>query len=104
MPLMEPLGWPTLLCHRLTLSEDVITGYELRQEDPKFHAVDAFKKMNLSVIAAGDSYNDISMLQHADVGLLFRPPEVVVESHPDLEVANDHEELGGRIEFFGRQL
>ena len=104
MPLMEPLGWPTLLCHRLTLSEDVITGYELRQEDPKFHAVDAFKKLNLSVIAVGDSYNDISMLQHADVGILFRPPEVVVESYPELEVANDHEELGGRIEVFGRQF
>ena len=104
MPLMGSLGWPTLLCHRLILSDDVITGYELRQEDPKFHAVDAFKKINLSVIAAGDSYNDISMLQHADVGILFRPPEVVIESYPELEVANDHEELGARIEFFGSRI
>jgi len=104
MPLMGSLGWPTLLCHRLILSDDVITGYELRQEDPKFHAVDAFKKINLSVIAAGDSYNDISMLKHADVGILFRPPEVVIESFPELEVAKDHEELGARIEFFGSRI
>ena len=104
MPLMAHLGWPTLLCHRLTLSNDVITGYELRQEDPKFHAVDAFKKINLTVIAAGDSYNDISMLQHADAGILFRPPQLVAEGYPELVVANNHQELGDQIELFGSRF
>ena len=104
MPLMAGLGWPTLLCHRLTFSDDAVTGYVLRQVDPKFHAVDAFKKINLPVIAAGDSYNDISMLQHADVGILFRPPKALVENYPELAVATNHEELGDKIECFGSSL
>ena len=104
MPLMAYLGWPTLLCHQLTLSDDCITGYKLRQDDPKFHAVDAFRKINLPVIAAGDSYNDISMLTHADVGILFRPPQVVVDDYPSFAVASDHNDLGDKIEFFGARL
>ena len=104
MPLMAGLGWPTLLCHGLTFSDDAVTGYVLRQVDPKFHAVDAFKKINLPVIAAGDSYNGISMLQHADVGILFRPPKALVENYPELTVATNHEELGDKIECFGSSL
>jgi phosphoserine/homoserine phosphotransferase len=104
MPLMASFGWPMILCHRLTLSGDVITGYELRQDDPKFHAVDAFKKINLSVIAAGDSYNDISMLHHADAGILFRPPKTIMEDYPELTVTTNHQELGDKIEFFGCRL
>ncbi|MDP4727245.1 MAG: bifunctional phosphoserine phosphatase/homoserine phosphotransferase ThrH, partial [Desulfobacterales bacterium] len=74
-PLMEKLGWPTLLCHHLTVAADgTIEDYNLRQPDSKYRAVLALKNLNYTVISIGDSYNDITMLKEADHGFLFRPP------------------------------
>src|SRR5262245_55823563 len=67
-PLMAQLGWPTLLCHRLELEADRIVGYRLRQADQKRHIVRAFQGLGFRVIAAGDSYNDLGMLEEADAG------------------------------------
>ena len=103
-PLMEVLGWPTLLCHRLEVEEDRMIGYRLRQEDPKRCAVVAFQALNLKVIAAGDSHNDISMLTQADAGILFRPPENMAPGYPDFKVVNDHVALGDAIEAAAKQL
>ena len=78
-PLLQKLGFPMILCHRLEIdTEGKITNYKLRQKDPKRCSVQAFKALQYKVVATGDSYNDISMLQEADVGVFFQPPENVV--------------------------
>jgi phosphoserine/homoserine phosphotransferase len=97
-PLMRQLGWPTLLCHRLETSEGGrVSNYHLRQKDGKRQAVRAFHQLNFRVIAAGDSYNDTTMLSEADAGILFRPPDNVIEEFPQFPVARDYDEL--RSEF-----
>ena len=93
-PLMGQLGRPTLLCHRLeTSQEGRVTGYRLRQPDSKRMAVRAFHDLRFKVVAAGDSYNDTTMLAEADAGILFRPPENVVEEFPQFPVTTEYEEL-----------
>jgi phosphoserine/homoserine phosphotransferase len=93
-PLMRQLGWPTLLCHRLEIGDGGrVIDYHLRQKDQKRQAVRAFHQLNFRVIAAGDSYNDTSMLSEADAGILFRPPDNVVEEFPQFPVTRSYEEL-----------
>jgi phosphoserine/homoserine phosphotransferase len=93
-PLMKQLGRPTLFCHSLVIDEDnMIIDYKLRQKDPKRKTAEALQGMNYQVIGMGDSYNDISMLQQSDVGILFRPPENVIRDYPQLPVVQDYEEL-----------
>ena len=93
-PLMRQLDWPTLFCHRLnTDSRGQIVGYNLRMKDHKREAVRAFKSLHFKVYAAGDSFNDISMLLEADSGFLFKPPVNVSEKFPKLPVTNDYDQL-----------
>ncbi|MCX6247943.1 MAG: bifunctional phosphoserine phosphatase/homoserine phosphotransferase ThrH [Bacteroidetes bacterium] len=93
-PLMKQLGRPTLFCHSLVIDEENrIIDYKLRQKDPKRKTVEALQGMQYQVIAMGDSYNDISMLKQAEVGILFRPPDNVIKDHPELPVVYDYEEL-----------
>ena len=93
MPLMRQLGWPTLFCHKLEIKENRIANYCLRQQDQKREAVKAFHRLNFKVIAAGDSYNDTSMLSEADAGILFSPPQNVIDEFPQFPVTNTYEEL-----------
>jgi phosphoserine/homoserine phosphotransferase len=93
MPLMAQLGHPTLLCHRLRVESDHITGYTLRQPDSKRAAVRAFHHLNYRVVAAGDSYNDVAMLAEADAGILFRPPANVIAEFPRFPVVTDYASL-----------
>jgi phosphoserine / homoserine phosphotransferase len=94
MPLMRKLGMPTLFCHKLEVAKDgTITGYRLRQPDPKRKAVAALKDLNFGVVAAGDSYNDTSMLSEADGGVLFRAPANVVREFPQFPVTTTYAEL-----------
>ena len=93
-PLMRQLNYPTLFCHRLIVDElGVITGYKLRQKDPKRQCVKAFHKLNFRVIASGDSYNDTTMLSEADAGILFRAPENVISEFPQYPAVHHYEEL-----------
>ncbi len=97
-PLMQKLGRPTLLCHSLSIDPNgTITGYNLRQADPKRRVVEAFKGLNFDVVAFGDSYNDVSMLQAADAGILFRPPKNVIEEFPQFPVTTNYDELKTEI-------
>jgi len=93
-PLMVQLGNPALLCHTL-LSDETgrVTGYRLRQKDPKRQAVIALKTLYYRVIAAGDSYNDVSMLEEAHAGIFFRPPQRVLDEFPQYPVAMDYDEF-----------
>ncbi len=98
-PLMERLGWPTLLCNRLVLGEGGrVLDYRIRQPDQKRQAVRAFRELRFRTVAVGDSYNDTAMLGAADQGIFFRPPShiarqfpgyPVVESYPDLDLLLD---------------
>ena len=93
-PLMKSLDYPTLFCNDLIVnSKGDITGYQLRQKDGKTKAVSALKKLNFKVIAAGDSYNDTGMLQEADAGILFCPPENVIKEFPQFPVSRNYEEF-----------
>lgn len=93
-PLMRQLGWPTLFCHHLeTNAAGRITRYRLRMPDQKRAAVKAFQGLNFRVVAAGDSYNDVAMLQQAEAGILYRPPENVVREFPQFPVARDYATL-----------
>lgn len=98
-PLMARLGNPMLLCHSLRVGADGrVAGYAPRQDDPKRRAVIAFQNLAAHVVAAGDSYNDISMLEQADAGFLFRPSDAVRRDHPRFPVCHDHTALRRRIE------
>ncbi len=98
MPLMEQLGLPTLFCHRLETDADgFVTGYRLRLAEGKRAAVRALKALNFRVTAAGDSYNDTAMLLEADAGILFRPPQNVVDEFPQLPVVRDYDALMAAI-------
>lgn len=97
-PLMVQLGDPFLLCHKLIVEDDRVVGYKLRQTDPKRHSVKAFKSLDLRVIAAGDSFNDVSMLEEADHGFFFQAPENVRAQFPQYPLAADYTELQALIE------
>lgn len=90
MPFMAKLGYPTLLCHKLVVENDHILDYRIRQPDPKRCSVRAFKSLEYQVFAAGDSYNDISMLEEADAGFFFCAPDNVLEEFPQYQAANDY--------------
>ncbi len=93
-PLMEQLDRPTLFCHSLEVnSQGIISGYQLRQKDAKREVVKALKNLNYEVIAFGDSYNDINMLKEADLGVLFRPPQNVIDDCPEFPVMHEYAEL-----------
>jgi phosphoserine/homoserine phosphotransferase len=93
-PLMEKLGWPTLLCNNLVIDDmGRVADYRLRQSDGKRKVVEAFNSLAYEVIAMGDSYNDITMLQTAAHGILFCPPANVIEEYPELPVTRDYDQL-----------
>jgi phosphoserine/homoserine phosphotransferase len=91
---MRMLDWPSLYCNDLEIDANGhVTGYRLRQPDQKRQAVRAFKDLKFQVLAAGDSYNDLSMLEEAHAGILFRPPEQLVGEYPQFPVTQSHDEL-----------
>jgi phosphoserine/homoserine phosphotransferase len=92
-PLLRQLGWPTLLCHRLIVEDDRITGYKIRIPEQKREAVAAFKRMNYRVVAIGDSFNDTAMLGEADLGLLFHAPESVKGQFPRFKAVEAYDDL-----------
>ena len=98
-PLIEKLGWPTLFCNTLTIdTEGMIADYNLRQKDGKRKVARALQNLNYEVIAIGDSYNDITMLKEAEKGILFRPPDNVIEEFSEFPVAVTYDELKKHIQ------
>lgn len=97
-PLMRQLDFPTLFCHRLIADDSgAIVDYKLRQADPKRQCVKAFHGLNFRVIAAGDSYNDTTMLSEADAGILFKAPDNVIAEFPQFPAVHSYEELKGEF-------
>lgn len=98
-PLMAQLAWPTIFCHRLEIDDEGrVANYRLRQPDPKRASVKALHALNYRVFAAGDSFNDTTMLEEADRGFLFHAPDNVVEAFPQYPAANEYDELRALID------
>lgn len=94
-PLVEKLNYPTIICHHLEIKNDRIIDYSLRHNKQK--VIEALLRLNFGVLAAGDSYNDIDMLQTADAGIFFQAPDHIKEEFPDLLIADNHEELKAHL-------
>jgi phosphoserine/homoserine phosphotransferase len=100
-PLMAKLTWPTLLCNSLVTGPDgSVTGYNLRQANGKREAVKAFKSINMTVFAAGDSFNDLAMIREADSGCLFRAPESIRKDCSDIPCVDTYDDLLAQIDRF----
>ena len=93
-PLMEKLGWPTLMCNALEVAPDgMISGYRIRTPQSKLTTVKALQSVGFETIAAGDSYNDLDMIQASKAGFLFRSTEQIKKDHPELPACETYDEL-----------
>jgi phosphoserine/homoserine phosphotransferase len=100
-PLMAKLDYPTLFCNSLEAAEDgTVTGYRLRQKNGKKRAVEAFKALNMRVFAAGDSFNDLAMIEEAGSGCLFRAPEKIRNDYASIPSVDSYADLLGHIDRF----
>ena len=100
-PLMKQLGWPTILCNSLVVDENnMLSGMVLRQTDGKRKAIEGFRSMGFRTFAAGDCYNDLTMIHTADKGCLFRAPERILLEEPDLKLCTTYDEFFNEIEAF----
>ena len=93
-PLMKKLGWPTIFCNTLEVAADgMVTGYKMRVEKSKLATVRALQSVGFDTIAAGDSYNDLAMIQASKAGFLFRSTEQIKRDHPELPAFEEYGEL-----------
>lgn len=100
-PLMKQLAWPTLWCNNLVIDDSgMISDYKLRIDNGKYHAIQALKGLNFRTFAAGDSYNDLAMIEEADAGCLFRAPDGILASHPHLKSCTTYAEFLATIQEF----
>lgn len=98
-PLMKKLGWPTIFCNSLVVSEaGEITGFIMRIEQSKLTTVKALQSIGYDTIASGDSYNDLGMIQASKAGFLFRSTEQIKKDHPELPAYETYDELLAAIE------
>ncbi|MDO5547366.1 MAG: bifunctional phosphoserine phosphatase/homoserine phosphotransferase ThrH [Eubacteriales bacterium] len=98
-PLMEKLGWPTIFCNSLEVAPDgEITGFRMRIEDSKLSTVRALQSIGYETIAAGDSYNDLAMIQASKAGFLFKSTEKIKADHPELPAFASYDELMAAIQ------
>ncbi len=90
-PLMKKLGWPTLLCNSLEVGEDgAITGYRMRCANPKYVTVRALQSVGCETIAAGDSYNDLAMMEASKAGILFRTTPQIRADYPQFPAVTEY--------------
>ena len=93
-PLMEKLGWPTIFCNTLEVAENgEITGYQMRCAQSKLTTVKALQSIGYDTIAAGDSFNDLGMIQASKAGFLFKSTGAIKAAHPELPALETFDEL-----------
>ena len=93
-PLMEKLGWPTIFCNTLEVAEDgTITGFKMRCEQSKLTTVRGLQSIGYETIAAGDSFNDLGMIQASKAGFLFKSTEAIKAAHPELPAFEEFDDL-----------
>ncbi|MCR4939174.1 MAG: bifunctional phosphoserine phosphatase/homoserine phosphotransferase ThrH [Treponemataceae bacterium] len=94
LPLMRKLGMPSIFCNELIVGKDgMITGFKLRQENGKYHAVKALQSIGFKTIASGDSFNDLGMIKQSEKGFLFRAPEHIIKDNPDVKAFTEYSQL-----------
>ena len=105
-PLMVKLDRPTLYCHDLEIDDEsrMITGWKIRLEDQKRATVEGLRAMNFNTVAIGDSYHDTNMLAEAHAGILFRPPQNVIDEFPQFPIIEDYVSLLKQIEAAAAEL
>ena len=97
-PLMEKLNWPTIFCNSLEVAESgEITGYRMRCEKSKLTTVKALQSIGYDTIAAGDSFNDLGMIQASKAGFLFKSTEQIKKDYPQLPAYEEFDDLLGAI-------
>ena len=97
-PLMEKLGWPTIFCNTLEVAENgEITGFKMRVEKSKYSTVKALQSVGFETIAAGDSYNDLGMINASKAGFLFKSTEQIKKDNPNLGAFEEYDELYNAI-------
>ena len=93
-PLMKKLNWPTIFCNTLEVAEDgSITGYRMRVEKSKLSTVKALQSIGFETIAAGDSFNDLAMIEASRAGFLFRSTEQIMKDHPELPAFEEYKDF-----------
>lgn len=93
-PLMKKLGWPTIFCNTLEVSDSgEITGFRMRIEKSKLSTVKALQSVGFDTIAAGDSYNDLDMIKASKAGFLFKSTEQIIKDNPNLPAYETYDEL-----------
>ena len=98
-PLMEKLNWPTIFCNTLEVGENgEITGYKMRCEKSKLTTVKALQSIGYDTIAAGDSFNDLGMIQASKAGFLFKSTDAIKAAHPELPAFEEFDALLAAIE------
>ena len=98
-PLMEKLNWPTIFCNTLEVGENgAITGYKMRCEKSKLTTVKALQSIGYETIAAGDSFNDLAMIQASKAGFLFKSTDAIKAAHPELPAFEEYDDLLAAIE------
>ena len=97
-PLMKKLGWPTIFCNSLVVSESgEVTDFKMRVEQSKLTTVKALQSIGYDTIAAGDSYNDLGMIRASKAGFLFRSTDKIKADNPDLPAFESYDEFLGAI-------
>lgn len=98
-PLMKKLGWPTIFCNTLEVSESgEITGFKMRCEKSKLTTVKALQSIGFETIAAGDSFNDLEMIRASKKGFLFRSTDAIKKDNPDLLAFEEYDDFLKAIE------
>ena len=93
-PLMKKLGWPTIFCNSLEVAPSgEITGFKMRQENQKYHAVKALQSIGYDTIASGDSFNDLAMIKQSQAGFLFKTTDAIKKDNPDIPAFEEYDEL-----------
>ena len=93
-PLMKKLGWPTIFCNSLVVSETgEITGYKMRCEKSKLSTVKALQSVGLETIASGDSFNDLGMIEASSAGFLFRTTDAIKADYPQFPAFESYDDL-----------
>lgn len=93
-PLMEKLGWPTIMCNTLEVAEDgKITDFKMRVEKSKYSTVKALQSIGYETIASGDSHNDLGMIEASKAGFLFKSTDEIKKEHPELPAYEEYDEL-----------
>lgn len=93
-PLMKKLGWPTIMCNELVVSENgEITGHKMRCDQSKLTTVKALQSIGYDTIASGDSFNDLGMIKASKAGFLFRSTENIIKEYPQFKAFTEYKDL-----------